>query len=52
MGVASMELSAALVDNRLCLMVAAAFNSCNKDFWTRMESHIKLGGDAEQVLGW
>lgn len=48
---ASTELSAALVDNRLCLLVAAAFNACNKDFWTKIEGHIKLGTDSEQVVG-
>lgn len=45
------ELSAALIDDRLSLLVAAAFTACNKDFWTKIEAHIKLGTDSKQVVG-
>lgn len=45
------ELRNVLSDNRLCSMVAAIFIACNKDFWTKIETNIKIGGDAQQVLG-
>lgn len=48
---ASVELSSAMVDNRLSLLVAAAFNACNKDFWTKIEANVKLGTDSKQVVG-
>lgn len=40
-----------MVDNRLCLLVAGAFNACNADFLTKVEAHIKLGTDSQQVVG-
>lgn len=49
--VASNELSAAMVDNRLCLMVAGVFNACNTDFLTKIEAHVKLGTDSVVVVG-
>lgn len=49
--VASNELSAAMVDNRLCLMVAGVFNACNTDFLTKIEAHVKLGTDTVVVVG-
>lgn len=49
--VASNELSAAMVDNRLCLMVAGVFNACNADFLTKIEAHVKLGTDTVVVVG-
>ncbi|XP_037030879.1 conserved oligomeric Golgi complex subunit 5 [Bradysia coprophila] len=48
--VASNELSAAMVDNRLCLMVAGVFNACNTDFLTKIEAHVKLGTDTVVVV--
>lgn len=47
---ASTELSAALVDEGICFLVAGAFSACNKDFWTKIEAHVKLGTDSQQVL--
>lgn len=38
-------------DNRLSSMVAAILNACHKEFWTKIETNIKIGGDAQQVLG-
>lgn len=32
-------------------MVTAIFIACNKEFWTKIETNIKIGGDAQQVLG-
>lgn len=32
-------------------MVSAILVTCNKEFWTKYETNIKLGGDAQQVLG-
>lgn len=32
-------------------MVAAIFIACSKEFWTKIETNIKIGGDAQQVLG-
>lgn len=40
-----------MVDDRLCLLVAGAFNACNSDFLTKIEAHVKLGTDSEQVIG-
>ncbi|XP_031640105.1 conserved oligomeric Golgi complex subunit 5 [Contarinia nasturtii] len=37
-------------DNRLCGMVTAIFIACNKEFWTKIEANIKIGGDAQQVF--
>lgn len=48
---ATIELSAAMVDNRLSLLVADVFNACNNDFWMKIESQVKLGTDAQQVVG-
>jgi len=48
--IASNELSAAMVDNRLCLMVAGVFNACNTDFLTKIEAHVKLGTDSIVVV--
>lgn len=48
---ANNELSAAMIDNRLSMLVAAAFTACNKDFWTKIEANIKLGTDSQQVVG-
>ena len=48
--VASAELSAALVDTRLSNALAAVFISCSKDFYTKIESQIKLGPDSVQVV--
>lgn len=45
------ELRNVVTDNRLSLMVTAIFVACNKDFWTKIENNIKIGGDAQQVLG-
>lgn len=47
---ASSELSAAFVDTHLCLLVANVFNACNKDFWVKIESQVKLGTDSQQVV--
>lgn len=48
---ARIELSAAMIDNRLAMLVAAAFTACNRDFWTKIEANIKLGTDSQQVVG-
>lgn len=48
---AKIELNAAMIDNRLAMLVAAAFTACNKDFWTKIEANIKLGTDSQQVVG-
>ncbi|XP_055851130.1 conserved oligomeric Golgi complex subunit 5 [Episyrphus balteatus] len=48
--VASTELSAAMVDTNLANNVANVFNSCSKDFWSKMEAQIKLGTDSKQVV--
>lgn len=48
---ASAELNAAIVDDSLLLLVAGAINACNKDFWNKVEAHIKLGADSKQVFG-
>lgn len=48
---AKIELTAAMIDNRLAMLVAAAFTACNKDFWTKIEANIKLGTDSQQVVG-
>lgn len=48
--VASTELSAAMVDVKLANSVANVFNSCSKDFWSKMEAQIKLGTDSKQVV--
>lgn len=48
---AEKELRNVLSDNRLCSMVTAIFIACNKEFWTKIETNIKIGGDAQQVLG-
>lgn len=48
---AQIELSAAMIDDRLSLLVAAAFTAVNKDFWTKIEAHVKLGTDSKQVVG-
>lgn len=48
--VASTELSAAMVDLKLANSVANVFNSCSKDFWSKMEAQIKLGTDSKQVV--
>ncbi|XP_063704932.1 conserved oligomeric Golgi complex subunit 5 [Culicoides brevitarsis] len=47
---ASTELSAAIVDENLLLLVSSAVNACNKDFWTKTEAFIKLGADSKQVF--
>lgn len=47
---ASIELSAALVNENLCVLVADVCMSVNKDFWNKTESYIKLGTDSEQVI--
>lgn len=44
------ELSAAVVDDALLLLVAGAVNAVNKDFWNKVEVHVKLGTDAKQVF--
>lgn len=48
---AGTELSAAFIDNRLSMLVAAAFVACNRDFWTKIEAHVKFGTDSQQVVG-
>lgn len=48
---AEKELRNVLSDNRLCSMVTAIFIACTKEFWTKIETNIKIGGDAQQVLG-
>lgn len=47
---ASIEFSAALVDENLSVLAASVFSAVNKDFWNKIESQVKLGTDAEQVL--
>lgn len=48
---ASIELSAAMVDEKLCLLVAGVFSAVSKDFFTKIEAYIKLGtADTQQVL--
>uniref|UniRef100_A0A336L4V0 CSON003351 protein n=1 Tax=Culicoides sonorensis TaxID=179676 RepID=A0A336L4V0_CULSO len=47
---ASTELSAAIVDDNLLMMVSSAINACNKDFWSKAEGYIKLGADSKQVF--
>lgn len=32
-------------------MVTAIFIACNREFWTKIETNIKFGGDSQQVLG-
>lgn len=46
----SSELSAAVVDEGLLLLVAGAVNAVNKDFWNKVEAHVKFGADAKQVF--
>lgn len=48
---AEKELRNVFSDNRLSAMVAAIFIACSKDFWSKIETNIKIGGDAQQVLG-
>lgn len=48
---AEKELRNVSSDNRLSVMVTAIFITCNKEFWSKIESNIKIGGDAQQVLG-
>ncbi|KAL9922906.1 conserved oligomeric Golgi complex subunit 5 four way stop [Glossina fuscipes fuscipes] len=48
--VASAELSSSLVDSRLGNAVAGVFISCTKDFYTKLETQIKLGPDSVQVV--
>lgn len=47
---ASIELSAAMVNENLCDLVADVCVSVNRDFWNKTESHIKLGTDSQQVI--
>lgn len=47
---ASIELSAAMVNENLCDLIADVCVSVNKDFWNKTESYIKLGTDAQQVI--
>lgn len=44
------ELSAAVVDDNLLLLVAGAINAVNKDFWNKVEVHVKLTSDSKQVF--
>lgn len=48
--VASTELNAAIVDERLTRQVTAVICATNKDLWNRIERNVKLGGDTQQVL--
>lgn len=47
---ASIELSAALVDDNLSTVIANVFSACNNDFWTKIEAYIKFGTDSAQVF--
>lgn len=38
-------------DSHLSSAVSAIFVACSKEFWSKYEMNVKLGGDAEQVLG-
>lgn len=38
-------------DSHLYSAVSAIFVACGKEFWSKYETNVKLGGDAEQVLG-
>jgi conserved oligomeric Golgi complex subunit 5 len=49
MRAAALELSASIVDKRLCRLVVGAFKACNQDFWTKIESQVKIGTDSAQV---
>uniref|UniRef100_A0A8D8FTF6 Conserved oligomeric Golgi complex subunit 5 n=1 Tax=Culex pipiens TaxID=7175 RepID=A0A8D8FTF6_CULPI len=48
--VASTELNAAIVDDRLTRQVTDVICVSNKDLWNRIERNVKLGGDTQQVL--
>lgn len=48
---AAQELSAAMVDGRLCMMVANVFNACGREFLIRCSGLVKLGTDSKQVIG-
>lgn len=48
---AATELSAAMVDGRLCLLVASVFNACGGEFVSRIRAQVKLGTDSKQVIG-
>lgn len=48
--IASIELSAALIDARLTKSIAAVFMSCGKDLCTKIEAQLKLGADSKQVV--
>lgn len=47
---AAAQLSAALVDGRLCLLVANVYNACGGEFVSRCGGLVKLGTDAQQVI--
>lgn len=49
--VASTELNAAIVDDRLTRQVTDVICASNQDLWNRIERNVKLGGDTQQVLG-
>lgn len=48
--VASTELNAAVVDERLTRQVTDVICVSNKDLWNRIQRNVKLGGDTQQVL--
>ncbi|XP_065074858.1 conserved oligomeric Golgi complex subunit 5 [Ochlerotatus camptorhynchus] len=48
--VASTELNAAVVDDRLTRQVTEVICVSNQDLWNRIERNVKLGGDTQQVL--
>lgn len=47
---ASAELTVSLIDEDLLNSVVSVLCACNQDFWNKINSTIKHGGDAEQVL--
>ncbi|CAO1437696.1 unnamed protein product [Diamesa hyperborea] len=48
---ATSELCVAQIDDDLCLSVIDVLCACNKDFWSKIKANIKLGTDAQQVIG-
>lgn len=48
---AAIELGSALVDQRLCILIANVVNECNRNIWKKLECNIKLGTDSQQVVG-
>ena len=48
---ASSEFNSAIVDPKLSSMVAGVFCVCNKDVFTKIEGHLNLGAEVQQIVG-